>query len=163
VKANKNSMILLKICLYTVTFLLIGACSQTEKYETIEVLVIEIFNDNQNDKGIFETTGYKIVNAITIMEEGKTHIKSDIKSIEDFYDMEGNYIRTEIRHSYANKSKMLMTEEGINLKEELQEPSTILISPDNAKNFKLKNMTQEEKAQVKEHVFAYVEMLKEKN
>ncbi|WP_337099151.1 hypothetical protein [Paenibacillus sp. YIM B09110] len=120
-----------------------------------------------NDSAVLDAVEYSCgggaplyMNAITIIEEGKTHIKSDIKSIEDFYNTEGNYIHTEIRHSYANKSKMLMTEEGNSLKEELQEPSTILISPDHANNFKLKNMTQEEQTQVKEHVLAYVEMVK---
>jgi hypothetical protein len=141
------------------TFLLISACSQTEKYETIEVFAIETLDDIQNDKGFFERTGYKIVNAITTIEEEKTRKKSDIKSIEDFYDMEGNYIQTEIIHSYANKSKFLLTEEGNTFKEKLQEPSTILITPDNAMNFKLNNMTQEEKAQVKEHVLAFMEKL----
>ncbi|SFM48571.1 hypothetical protein SAMN03159341_13730 [Paenibacillus sp. 1_12] len=157
---NQKLMILVKMCLFMFTFLLICACGQAEKYETIEVFVIETLDDNQNDKGMFETTGYKVVNAITIIEEGKTHIKSDVKSIEDFYDREGNYIQTEIIHSYANKSKMLLTEEGNTLKEELQEPSTILITPDYTKNYKLQNMTQEEKARVKEHVLAFMEKLK---
>ncbi|NOU73748.1 hypothetical protein GC098_20395 [Paenibacillus sp. LMG 31458] len=156
---NKKLMILVKICLFMFTFLLISACSQTEKYETIEVFTIETLDDNQNDKGFFERTGYKIVNAITTIEEGKTHMKSDIKSIEDFYDMEGNYLQTEIIHSYSNKSKLLLTEEGNTLKETIQEPSTILITPDNAKNLKLNNMTQEEKAQVKEHLLAFMEKL----
>ncbi|CAG7630159.1 hypothetical protein PAESOLCIP111_03174 [Paenibacillus solanacearum] len=86
-------------------------------------------------------------------------MKSDIKSIEDFYDMEGNYLQTEIIHSYSNKSKLLLTEENT-LKETIHEPSTILITPDNAKkNLKLNNMTQEEKAQVKEHLLAFMEKL----
>ncbi|CAG7651112.1 hypothetical protein ACFQI7_21390 [Paenibacillus allorhizosphaerae] len=142
---NKKLMILVKICLFMFTLPLISACSQTEKYETIEVFAIETLDDNQNDKGFFERTGYKIVNAITTIEEGKTHMKSDIKSIEDFYDIRGNYLQTEIIHSYSNKSKLLLTEEGNTLKETIQEPSTILIAPDYAKNIKLNNMTQEEK------------------
>jgi hypothetical protein len=156
---NKKLIILVKICLFMFTFLLIGACSQTEKYETIEVFAIETHGDSQNDKGFFERTGYKIVNAITTIEEGKTQTKSDIKSIEDFYDREGNYIQTEIIHSFANKSKLLFTEKGNTFKKQIHEPSTILITPDHAKNMKLNNITQEEKAQVKEHILAFMEKL----
>lgn len=154
-------MVLVKIFLFVVTLLLISACSQTEKYETIEVFAIETFDDNQNDKGFFERTGYKIVNAITTIEEGKTHIKSDIKSIEDFYDIEGNYFKTEIIHSYASKHKLTFTEEGNTIKETTHEPSTILITPDNNEknNLKLSNMTHGEKAQVKEHVLAFMQKL----
>lgn len=136
-----------------------SACGQTEKHETIEVFVVETFDDKQNDQGMYETTGFKVVNAITSIEEGKTHLKADVKAIEDFYDLDGLYIQTEIIHSYTNKSKMLLTEEGNTLKEELQEPSTILITPDNAKHYKTKDMTTEEKAQVKEHVLALMEKL----
>ncbi|WP_246320040.1 hypothetical protein [Paenibacillus qinlingensis] len=157
--SNKKLMILVKICLLMFTFLLISACSQTEKYETIEVFTIETLDDNQNDKGFFEQTGYKIVNAITTTEEGKTHRKSDIKSIEDFYDMAGNYLQTEIIHSYSNQSKLLLTIQGNTLKETIQEPSTILIAPENARNMKVNNMTQEEKVQVKEHLLAFMEKL----
>jgi hypothetical protein len=116
---NKKLMNLVKICLFMFTFLFISACSQTEKYETIEVFTIETHDDNQNEKGFFERTGYKIVNAITTIEEGKTE--------------EGNTL-TGIR----------------------QEPSTILITRDSAKNLKINNITEEEKAQVKEHVLAYM-------
>ncbi|WP_246302924.1 hypothetical protein [Paenibacillus plantarum] len=153
---NKKLMILVKFCLFMFTFLLVSACSHTEKYETIEVFTIETLDDIQNDQGIFERTGYKIVNAITTIEEGKTHMKSDIKSIEDFYDMEGDYLQTEIIHSYSNKSKLLLTEEGNTLKETIKVPSTILITPDNANHLKVNNMTQEEKVQVKEHLLAFM-------
>lgn len=157
---NLNKKLLMKICLFLFTFLLINACSQTEKYETIEVFTIETFDGNQNDKGFFEQTGYTIVNAITTIEEDKTYIKADTKSIEDFYTIEGNYLKTEITHSYSNKSKLLLTEEENTIKETIHEPSTILITPDSAKKkLKLNTMTQEEKAQVKEHVLALIEKL----
>ncbi|OCT13357.1 hypothetical protein A8709_03650 [Paenibacillus pectinilyticus] len=156
---NKKLIIFVKICLFVFTFLLVSACSQTEKHETIEVFAIETFDDHQNDKGFFERTGYKIVNAITTMEEGKTNVKSDMKSVEDFYDMEGSYVQTEIIHSYSNKSKLLLTEEGNTHKDKLQQPSTILLSPDNFKNLKLNNLTQEEKDQVKEHLLAIMKKL----
>lgn len=156
-KLNKKLMMLVKIWLFMFTFLLISACNQTEKYETIEVFAIETLDDNQNENGLFERTGYKIVNSMTTIEEGKSHTKSDIKTIEDFYDMENNYLRTEVIHSYSNKSKLLLTDEGNTLKKTIYEPSTILITPDHAKkNYKLINMTPEEKAQVKDHLLAFM-------
>ena len=157
---NKKLMFLVKISLFMFTFLLISACSQSEKYETIEVYAIETFDDNQNDKGLYEQTGYKIVNAMTTIKEGETYINSEIVSIEDFYDMEGNYIQTNIIHTNSNKSYLLHTEEGNTHKETIHEPSTILITPDNVKNnFKLIKITQEEKALVKEHLLAFMEKL----
>lgn len=158
-KYNKKILIIVKTCLLMLTCLLISACGQFEKYETVEVYMIETFEDNQNDEGIFETTGYVIGNSITIVKEGKSNINSDVKSIEDFYDVDGNYLRTEISHSNAKKSKMLLTEEGKNLKEELQEPSTILITVQNAKNFNSNDMTSEEKTLVREHVLAMIDKL----
>ncbi|GMK37061.1 hypothetical protein PCCS19_01140 [Paenibacillus sp. CCS19] len=159
-RVNKKLMSLVMICLFMFTFLLISACSQIEKYETIEVFAIDTLDDHQNDEGFFERTGYKIVNSITAIEEGKNHIKSDIKSIEDYYDRNDKYLRTEMIHSYSYKSKLLLTDEGNTLKDTIYEPSTILITPENAKNnLKLTNMTQEEKIQVKDHVLAFVEKL----
>ncbi|OAS15126.1 hypothetical protein A8708_22370 [Paenibacillus oryzisoli] len=152
-------MSLAKFCLFMFTFLLISACSQADKNETIEVFALETFQDIQNDKGLYVKTGYKIVNAITTVEESKTHLKSDIKSVEDFYDGNGTYIQTEIIHTYANKSKLLLTEEGNTHSAQLQEPSTILTPSNPADNFKLSDMSSEEKKQVREHVLALMEKL----
>ncbi|WP_438313631.1 hypothetical protein [Sporosarcina sp. FA9] len=134
-----------------------SACSNVEKVQHIEVFVTE--TSEQNNEVFFESTGYKKVNSITSIEEGKNHIKTDIKAIEDFYDTKGNYIRTEIIHSSFNKSNVTQAEDGENRKEELQEPSTILIPDKNFEQFKLDNMTNEEKEKVKEHVLSFMDML----
>ncbi|WP_449442780.1 hypothetical protein [Ureibacillus acetophenoni] len=42
---------------------------------------------------------------------------------------------------------------------ELQKPSTILIPDENIEHFKLDNMTEEEKEQVKEHVLSFMDKL----
>jgi len=157
--SNKKKIMVVKICVFMLTILLISGCEKNERYETIEVFGIETLADEQNDEGIFDETGYKLVNAITIIEEGKTYIKTDVKSIEDYYDMEGNYIETEITHSYYSRSKMLLTEDGNTVKAKLQEPSTMLTSPDNAGHFKSIHMTQEEKDKVKKHVLAFMKKL----
>lgn len=140
-----------------ISIFLLSACSNVEKVQHIEVFVTE--TSEQNDEGFFETTGYKKVNSITRIEEGKNHIKTDIKAIEDFYDTEGNYLRTEIIHSSFNKSNVTQAEDGENRKEELQEPSTVLIPDENIEQFKLNNISEEDKEKVKEHVLSFMDRL----
>ncbi|MEC1716266.1 hypothetical protein [Schinkia azotoformans] len=140
-----------------ISIFLLSACSNVEKVQHIEVFVTE--TSEQNDEGFFETTGYKKVNSITSIEEGKNHIKTDIKAIEDFYDTEGNYLRTEIIHSSFNKSNVTQAEDGENRKEELQEPSTVLIPNENIEQFKLDNVSKEDKEKVKEHVLSFMDRL----
>ena len=143
--------------LLIVSIFLLNACSNVQKVQHIEVFVTE--TSEQNDEGFFETTGFKRVNSITSIEEGKNHVKTDIKAIEDIYDTEGNYIRTEIIHSNFNKSNVTQVEDGENRKEELQEPSTILFPDESIELFKLDNISKEDKEKVKEHVLSFMDML----
>ncbi|WP_404446403.1 hypothetical protein LG307_21380 [Sutcliffiella horikoshii] len=143
--------------LLIVSIFLLTACSSVEKVQHIEVFVAE--TSEQDDEGFFITTGYKKVNSITSIEEGKHHIKTDIKSIEDFYDKEGNYLRTEIIHSTFNKTYVTQKEDAVNLKEEIKKPSTILIPDENIELFKLENKTKGEEEKVKEHVLSFMDML----
>lgn len=145
------------ITLYLISIYLLSACSTAEKYQHIEVFVIE--TSEQNNEGYFEKTGYKKINSITTIEEGKNHIKTDIKAIEDFYDIDGKYIKTEILHYTYEKSKVTLVEKGEDKKVELQEPSTILIPETNVEYFQLENMTDEVKEKVKEHVLSFMDML----
>lgn len=138
------------------TFLL-GGCGDVEKIQHIEVFVIETLEENE--EGFFEKTGYKKVNAITSTEASENDTKTDVKAIEDFYDMEGNYIRTEIIHSRFEKSDITKAEDGEERKQEIQEPSTILIPNENIEHFKLDDMTKEEKEKVKEHVLSFMDKL----
>lgn len=147
----------LTICLFIVSLSLFSACSNVEKVQHIEVFVTE--TSEKNDEGFFETTGFKKVNAITSTEASKNHVETDIKAIEDFYDKEGNYLRTEIKHSIYNKSHLTQAEDGEERKEEVQEPSTILIPDENIEHFILENMTKEEKEKVKEHVISFMDRL----
>lgn len=146
---------LFTVCL--VSFFLLSACSNVDKIQHIEVFVIETFE--QNNEGIFENTGFKKVNSITTIEEGKNHIKTDIKAVEDFYDIDGNYIKTEILHSNYEKSKVNLVENGEEKREELQEPSTILIPENNVEYFQLENMEKEDEEKVKEHVLSLMDLL----
>lgn len=145
------------MCLLTFAFFLLSACSNVEKVQHIEVFVAEILE--QNDKGFSVKTGYKKVNAITTIEEGRNHIKTDIKAIEDFYDTEGNYLKTEIIHSNFNKSYVTLADDGDNRKGVLQEPSTILIPDDNIEHFRLENITEQERKKVNDHVLSFMDKL----
>ncbi len=143
--------------LLIVSIFYLNACSSVEKIQHIEVFVAE--TSEQDDEGFFVTTGYKKVNSITSIEEGKHYIKTDIKSIEDFYDKEGNYLRTEIIHSTFNKSYVTQKEDAESLKEEIQKPSAILIPDENIELFKLDVKTKEVEEKVKEHVLSFMDML----
>jgi hypothetical protein len=151
----------LKLCLFAIPIFLLFACSGVEKYEYIEVFVVETMEENKAGlyPGLYETTGYKKVNAITYMEEGKSYIKTDDKSIEDFYDTKGNFIKSEITHSNFTTSYITNVVRGDNLKEELQKPSTILLPDDYNGHSKSEDMTKEEKEQVKNHVLSFTNKL----
>ncbi|WP_102716500.1 hypothetical protein [Paenibacillus castaneae] len=141
----------------SVVLIFLSACSTAEKYEHIEAFIIETLDPNE--EGIHGKTGFKKVNAITITVEGKDYIKSDVKTIEDYYDLVGNFIKSEIKHSTYSKSYITMQEDGGTREKELQEPLTILIPDDNVESVRSFTLTEEEKRQVKEHVKRLVDKL----
>jgi len=140
----------LKKSLFIIPLLLLFACSNTEKYEHVSVYVVETLGEN---------AGYKKVNDLTNVVEGKNYITVNTKSIEDFYDKDGNYKRTEIIASDYTSSDITNVGHGEDLKEELQKPFTILIPEDMYEPFKLFDMTEEEKERVKKHILSYTENL----
>lgn len=150
-------MNLIRVVLASVVILLLSACGNVEKVEHIEVFIAETMK--QNDEGPFENTGYKKVNAITTIEEGKNYLKTDIKANEDFYDTNGKYIKTEIKHSTFNKSHITLVEDEKIRNEELHEPSTILLPKDMLKTYQLDNLTKVEEEKVKEHVQSIMDRL----
>ncbi|MCG3088357.1 hypothetical protein [Sporosarcina cyprini] len=144
-------------------FLLVG-CSEVERIQHIEAFFTETSEEGKN--GLFEKNGYVRVNAITTSEEGKNYIKSDSKTIEDFYDLQGNYLNTEVKHVTTTTSKVTQTGNTKIRDKQLQHPSTILITDKDVENFQAQNtmvleyfsltssMTDEEKEAVKEHVMS---------
>jgi len=147
---------LLMTTLLMLTVLLLSACT-TERFQHIEVFVAE--TSEQNEDGFYEPTGYKKINAITTVEEGEHHVATDVKAIEDFFDTDGNYIRTEIIHSAFSRSKVTNTEDGDEHKKVLQEPATILIPAEARDPFHLEKMTEEERERVKQHVLSFTDTL----
>jgi hypothetical protein len=136
---------------------LLSACGDTVKVEHIEAFSIEILEENED--GVYELSGYKKVNAITALAENKNYIKSEVKMIVDYFDLDGNYLNSEIVHSIHSKSNITMFEDGDDLKKELQEPSTIIVPDDNLQNFRSGSLSDEEKKQVKQHVLSLIDRL----
>lgn len=143
--------------LLLLSIFILAACGNVEKFQHIEVYVMETLE--QNEEGYFKTTGYKKVNAITSTEASEKYAKTDIKAIEDIYDTDGNYIRTEIIHTKFDKSYITRAEDGDERKVEIHDPSTILIPDEIIQHYKLENMTKEEKEKVKEHVLSFMDLL----
>lgn len=137
----------LKLNLFILAFLLLNACGNVVTIEHIEVYVEEI-----------PRQGFKKVNAVTTLQEGEKFLRGNTKSVEDFYDMDGNYIKTEIIHSTGNKTYISPAIDGDVRKKELQEPSTILIPDEDIQNFKI-DLTTDEKEQVKKHVLSFMDLL----
>lgn len=63
--------------------------------------------------------GYKKVNDLTNVEEGTNYMKIKTRSIEDFYDKDGNFKKTEIISSDYTSSDITNVGHGDDLKEEL--------------------------------------------
>ncbi|MFJ5771574.1 hypothetical protein [Psychrobacillus sp. NPDC093180] len=143
----------MKKILFMIPLFLLFACSNTEKYEHVNVYVVETWGEN---------AGYKKVNDLTNVEEGKNYITVNTRSIEDFYDKDGNNKRTEIISSDYTSSNITNVGQGEDLKEVLPKPSTILISEDKNEPFKLDDMTEEEKERVKKHILSYTNNLSKK-
>lgn len=137
---------------------LLSACSNTVKVEHIEAFSIEIFSEKNKD-GFYEQTGFKKVNSITAFAENKNYLSSDIKMVVDYYDLDGNYVKSEIVHTKSSKSHITMSEDGDNRKKELQEPSTIIIPDDNLQNFRSSALSDDEKKQIKQHVLNLIDRL----
>ncbi|WP_169086620.1 hypothetical protein [Paenibacillus sp. PL91] len=147
----------MKMIMVSAIFVLVSACSEAVKIEQIEAFAIETLEENE--EGIHERTGYKKSNSISHIVEGKNFIRSEIKSIEDFYDKEGNYIKTEIIHSKGGRTHVTEVEDGDTRKKELHEPSTILIPDENIERFRSYKLNDDEKQQVKAHVLAFMDKL----
>lgn len=149
--------IFLSFGLLIVSVFILSACGNVETVQHVEVYMIETLEEN--DEGIYETTGYKKVNAITSIEESENHVETDIKAIEDYYDTDGNYMRTEVIHSKFDGSGITQAEDSEERRAEIQEPSTILIPDESIEHFNSEDMTKEEEDKVEEHVLSFMDRL----
>lgn len=143
-KVRLLSMFIVLLCL--------NACAQVESVKHIEAFIAE--TTSKDDKGFYTKTGYKKVNSVSIIRIGKHFAKSDVKMIEDYYDLDGNYIKTEISHTTLKRSNIHFEEDGGKQTAELHQPSTILIPDENLENFRSSHLSDEEKALLENHVLS---------
>ncbi|MGO4543442.1 hypothetical protein AB4Z29_01400 [Paenibacillus sp. 2TAB23] len=132
----------------------LNGCGKSEKIEHIEAFATEM--SEQNAEGFFERTGYKKVNAITIVVEGEKHVKSEIKMIEDHYDIDGNFVKSEITLADGSRSDIFMSTDGDERVTKLDNPSTILVPELVSDEHHSIKLTEEQKIEVKEHVLSFI-------
>ncbi|RJE87041.1 hypothetical protein D3P07_17885 [Paenibacillus sp. 1011MAR3C5] len=147
----------IKLIVLGLIMALMSSCGSMDVVRHIEVFVHESME--VNEEGDYEVTGHIKANAITTSEESKNLLRTDVKMIEDYYDSDGNFIKSEVSHSRSHKSDISITDGGFSHKKELQEPSTIFIPEEGYEQFRMKDMSDEEKEIVKEHVLSYMKML----
>ncbi|MFD1738670.1 hypothetical protein ACFSCX_19300 [Bacillus salitolerans] len=151
----KKTILIFKSMFFIIIFL--SACTNVDTNQHIEVFMT--ITMDENEEGYEVENGYKKVNSITTLEKSKYHIKTDIKAIKDYYDIEGKYLKTVILHSKFNKSNITLAEEGDDTKIELNKSSTIFIPNGTLGDFKLDNMSDEETGKVKKHVLSFMDKL----
>lgn len=88
------------ILVFVLTFVLVShtisyaETSNDTTNKTVETFTIETYSDTKNEQGIYELTGYKEVNSITSITKSIDTISTKIESIEDYYDINGEFIET---------------------------------------------------------------------
>lgn len=140
-------------------FVFLSACSKPEIYEHIEANSIETMDESEGPIITYVPSGYMNSNSITYTQEWRDKRKVKVSAIEDYYDTNGNYIKTIVFHSNGAYKKFHNQYSGDKEEKELYEPATILL-PAEFKQTPLLELTEEEKVRVKEHVQAHIEQLK---
>lgn len=136
---------------------LLGACTQAEEVQHVEAFGIEVME--QNAEGLYEPAGFKKVNSIITTKKDRNYMRVELKSVEDFYDTGGKYIKTVVTHEQGYKSNVLDTKDGFHRTEELHEPSTILIPDEDAENFRGDQFSSDELGQLKKHVQSFMKLV----
>lgn len=135
----------------------------TNTIETVESFVIEVLSNTSNSEGIYELTGFKKVNSITEITENENKIYTKIIVVEDYYDIEGNYIETIVKmDEFENDYKTGKALHNFQEKK-FNQPMTIKTgSHQNFLNGRFSiELSEAEKKQVKNNVLKYVEKLPE--
>lgn len=143
----------------TSLFLLISCQAEKNNQENIEKETIESFTVEEselNSEGIYVPIGYKKVNAITYVKDNKHVIKTHVRTIEDFYDLEENFVKTIITNSYYEKLKINHSETSYNKNHEVSGPLTIH-APDKNDKSSIAKLNSEELEEVRNHVVTIIE------
>ncbi len=144
-----------------ITCVMLGLCScqkadeQKVDKETIEAFMTETV---EQIAGVYETTGYKKVNAITTVKETKHVLYTRVQAIEDYFDDEGTYLKTVVMDEWAEKAKLLRTTDGNTASTEMKGPLTIHL-PDARSEMSIKNLSEQEQAETKAHILEWTSQI----
>lgn len=130
----------------SIGIVLLCSCQQPDpsdvEKETVEGFILETLDG---------TDGYKKVNSITNMKENKHVLAARVRVIEDYYDSNGDYIKTEILHTFSKKNKMLQTIDGDDTREEVSGPLTIHL-PDGVSSYSTSKLNEQQLEEIKKLV-----------
>ncbi|MBB6454949.1 hypothetical protein HNQ94_003438 [Salirhabdus euzebyi] len=113
-----------------------NSVNEEEKTEKVEAYKAETVSHEEGD--------YKLVNSQISMFGTGENLKVEARLIEDFYDKEGNYIKTRLLHSTTQNG-----DEEVYI----DEPMTIILSEQFGENEPMANeLTEQEKEDIKEHI-----------
>lgn len=112
-----------------------------EKTEKIEAYIAETVSHEEGD--------YKLVNSQIILSGSGENIKVEARIIEDFFNEEGDHIKTRLLHSTAQNGD----EEVF-----IDEPMTILLKNEPPENGVVsEELSTQEKAEIKNHILKVFE------
>ncbi len=135
---------------------------------TIESFTIETFSENPNTEGFYVNTGYKVVSSSTIIvSENGYPVSAEINSLEDNYDISGNYIDTVIKHEemyndYDSGKAKVKIENDISTNP-VNGKATINPMIENKNNYQKITLDDSEKKLLADKIKLHVEKLPETN
>lgn len=137
---------------------MISCQSDTGNEEAVEKETIEsysIIESEMNNDGLYEQVGYTKVNSITYIKDNKHIIITRIRAIEDYYDLDDNYIKTIVIDSFYEKLKINHYITSYDKKYEVAGPLTIY-TPDYDDLFSKVDLTRNESEEIRNHILAII-------
>ncbi|MFS0726614.1 hypothetical protein [Paenibacillus sp. 1P07SE] len=139
--------------LILIGLLLLAGCQQdpdAEEVETVEGFSIE---ESEEIEGYYETVGYMQVNSITYHKMNRHVELSAVLIIEDYYDLNHQYLRTELVDTHYEKSKLTDAVKSHNNVQEAAGPLTIHIPPESM-DTRPRDLNEEQLAEIRAHIFS---------
>ncbi|TPG73168.1 hypothetical protein EEL31_01990 [Brevibacillus laterosporus] len=93
--------------------------------EVVESYKVDYLSDEPNAEGYYEELGYKEVNSIINVERVGDEVFSKAVSLEDIYDLEGDYVKTELKASEFVNNYETGKAKLKELKKEFEEKKTV--------------------------------------
>ncbi|MBD2843638.1 hypothetical protein IDH44_00425 [Paenibacillus sp. IB182496] len=146
---------------YTITLLMLALLCACQSGDIVENETVEAFGtETYTEQGqTLEASGYKKVNAITYVKENKQYIETRIRAIEDYYDSEGNYLRTEIFDQSGRQSKWDGTVDSDEKRDEAVDPLTLYV-PDAEEASSSRSLDEAKQAEIRELVESCTDQLR---